>query len=188
MKKFNLNDFVEYFPTCLNCNKKNKFAILSDLRTERDVIITNKSIVIPLLISYSKNINLEIDRKTNKLLYLGNKTEIITYLEDRKFWLRSYCFLCRSFTETNVLNFNILKNILNAITLQSETLCVRYEDDNYYVNTNFQSMKTDIEKLSFKPGKRPVLDFKTQISAFPKYKWNTKEALVKKVSKLENFK
>jgi len=188
MKKFTINDFVEYFPVCLNCNKNNKFVILSDLRTERQIVITNDSIVIPLSVNYqnSLNLNFEIQRKTNKFIFSNDKEAIKDYVHDRKFYLRVYCFTCRSFSETSVFDFDFNKDYLKPFQISQEIISIKFNGSNYFVDSNFQSQRTDIEKLTFKSG-RAILDFETNVSLYPKYKWKTPEALAKRISKLEKF-
>jgi len=191
MKKFTLNDFCNYFPTCFCCGKSTDFFVYSaynGFNLKIDTLLTPISLILTPKVSYHFNINLEIN-KINNSFTTNNEQGFKEYINGRKFKLVSRCVVCKCEVVTHPLVFDTSKNILLPFTIKSENLVIK--DDKgftYYLDTDLDDpdKKSLIEIYSTKTNS-DFLDVKTKLNSYPIYKFKTKERFIKKMITFLNF-
>lgn len=192
MKKFTLNDIIEYYPICMNCQRPTRMSFRSNLSgmvSERIPIISSYSILIPLSINYNSSLNIEIVRSSNRVIS-GDFEALAQYFQHRQFIIRIGCSMCVSLIETKIISFDFQKGVLNPLTLDYEQINIRDGYNVYCATTIFNTVdpKTKIEAFSFKKDvSLQIFDFKASLNHYPKYKWKQKEKFLNKVSILRNF-
>lgn len=189
MKKFTLNDFLDYFDTCLCCSKSTRLNIIystNGARLDMKPIISPNLIYISLSISYKETVDLCINKKTNKISSSqGDLSKIQDYFQGKNFYLELGCAFCRSQVQSSRIMFDLQKKVMLPISIAFERMVLKEPDQTYFLDTNFNepSSKTHVEVYN----KDIQLCFRHDIPKYPKYIFKTKEAAIKKIKKYISF-
>lgn len=191
MKKFTVNDFCNYYTKCFCCGKSTEILLYStknSFRIKIEPIITNHSIHFDSKVSYHSSLKIEIVKLNNSFV-TNDFSAMKDYLESRRFQLVSRCSICKADIFSNYLIFDFNKNIIKPFSILKENLVIK--DSNgftYYIDTDLSEKinKSYIEIYSTNNTPN-FLDIKTEISAYPLYRWRSKENFIKKMQTFINF-
>lgn len=189
-KLFTAKDFIRYNNPCFSCGGKIalKLGIVS-LSYVNDVsylptIVSNDSIDINLHIAYYDNLTLTIFHKTNE--FATNSINNLTmYLKNHHIFFQSYCDQCKSRIDSSRLQFDLMNDKVLALQIMTERLYL--SDDKFYYNliSDFDAQATIL--LIDGKSKDNNLSYDMELPLLPKYSFNNRETLLKKIKTYMTF-
>jgi len=183
MKQFTVKDFITYSGPCFSCQSKISFKIGS-FSNEQPMaaylvpVVTNDFIDVDLKINYNNGLSLRIFTKTNKFTVSSMKG-FTKYLEKHKLFLRANCDKCRTRVESQVLDFNLLKEFIAPVNISDEQLIVK---DGKYLYELYSSFEAGYSALIINSTSKPsVNSIRMELPLLPMYKLKNKERFIEKV-------
>lgn len=184
MRKFTVKDFITYSGPCFSCKSKIRFEIgVSFGKTYQQSVylvptVTNDFIEINLKINYNNGLSLKIFPKTNKFTTSSMKS-LIKYLEEHKLFLRAKCDECYTCIDSQMLNFNLLKEFIAPVGISDEKLIVKDKKYLYELYSDFEySYSVLIISTTSAPTITPI---RMELPLLPMYKLKNKERFIEKV-------
>lgn len=181
MKQFTVKDFIKYNGPCFNCGDSINFRVIVDGSTNLRPTFKPDHFSIDLQIKYSRNLQIWVFYKTNKIITSDAK-ELALYLKEHNLSLKSYCDRCYSSIESRSLEFDLENSFIKPVGIQAELFSL--EDDKYFyiVNSVDDGKNTmTIVTLTSLDKKATSAPANLTLPFLPLHKFQTKEKLFAKI-------
>jgi hypothetical protein len=194
MNKMTVKDFIIYNSPCFSCGNTISLKLVVKRKGDRNKLspsesigfVINKDVVeIKLTVSYSFQLKLNIQYKTNK--FITNNTEKFQdYMDKHDCHLLSSCNKCGTYIRSNVLMFDMDHNFINPIEIDEEYLKVRVDTNVDYMLHSFFEEKKSYFQAIVRPSNLKELP-KTFITELPLIPLSKVKARHKFINKLKTY-
>lgn len=191
MNKMTVKDFIIHNSPCFSCSNTISLKLIVKPKGDRNKLspsesigfVINKDIVeIKLTVSYSFQLKLNIQYKTNKFV-TNNAEKLQDYLDKYDCHLLSSCNKCGTFIRSSVLVFDMGHNFIHPIQIDEEYLKVRVDNDvDYMLHSIFDEKKSYFQAI-VRPKSMKDLpkSFLTDLPLIPLTKIKTRQKFISKL-------
>jgi hypothetical protein len=186
MTKFTVKDFISYNSQCISCNSLTLFEVMSHPNNcaayKLNTINSPNYLEINAHVKYnsSESLQLLIFHKTNQILS-SNIDALIIYLRNYKLFFSKRCATCGTVTHSNDLIFHANINIIEPLSMFTETVILQTSDIQYILHSNFSNNETKLLVYHKKHDSLDASPLDLDLPLLPISSFKTRERLLEKL-------
>lgn len=191
MNKMTVKDFIIHNSPCFSCGNTISLKLIVKKKGDKNKMslsevigfVINRDVVeIKLTVSYSFQLKLNIQYKTNKFS-TNNLKKFQEYMDKFDCHMQSSCNKCNTWITSDILQFNLDDNIINPLEITEEYLKVRVDTFTDYTLHNLYDIKKSFFQVITKPEdlKQPTKFFTKELPLIPLSKIKTRNKFISKL-------